>query len=108
MTSEFLENVMDAGPLHLGDIRSPHSPVMMRLRIPVLSAKTELKPVQKVRVDWRKASLEEINHYTCYLNEKLSMINLPLSLSCSDVTCKDENHSKQRDSHTLDVIAAIV
>ena len=42
------------------------------------------------------------------LDQQLKQLVLPDSLLCSDVHCKSESHSKDRDSLVLDIMSAVV
>ena len=101
---------MDAGPVHLGDNRSRHSPIMMKLNIGNRrsACPKKIKGEKVRRPAWYKATEDEKNEYTSLLEEKLAHIIPPASLDCSDVTCEHGEHSADRDRHVLDVMCAIM
>ena len=57
---------------------------------------------------WYKASQEDKNLYTVLLDQKLSDIQPPTCLHCTDVNCKLEEHTRDRDRYVLDVMCAIM
>ena len=102
-----LQYVEAAGPLHLGDNPSGHSPVMLSLKvgdIPRRPAEEEVRVPR--RLAWSKAGEPKLNQYTEQLKEKLERLADPESLSCSDVKCQHQKHSQERDSHVLDIMTA--
>ena len=102
-----LQYVEAAGPLHLGDNPSGHSPVMLSLKvgdIPRRPAEEEVRVPR--RLAWSKAGEPKLNQYTEQLKEKLERLADPESLSCSDVKCQHQEHSQERDSHVLDIMTA--
>ena len=42
------------------------------------------------------------------MNEKLNELSIPQSLYCSDVLCKDPNHSLERDSLLIDIMTNVI
>ena len=108
VTKSFLSNCLDAAPIHLGDNRSPHSPIMLKIKIPFVGEKekTEMLPISKP--DWKKANDLDIDNYTMTLHEKLSKLGVPETFLCQDVLCKADQHSYDRDWHVLDVMTKII
>ena len=89
VSQQLLELVVDAGPVHLGDNRSRHSPIMMKLNIDNLGSvcpkKVEGGIIRKPA--WYKATDDDKQEYTMLLNEKLSSLVPPACLDCSDMEC---------------------
>ena len=108
VNENFLDNCLDAAPMHLGDNRSNHSPIMLKIRIPDMQRKESINSVVIAKPNWRKAEQEDIDEYTVVLNEKLSDLSLPQSFHCKDVTCKIPYHSEDRDSHAIDILTKII
>ena len=88
VSEKLLDLVEDAGPVHLGDNRSRHSPIVMKLNIANLKAecpkKSDSSNIRKPA--WYKATEQEKNEYTVLLSQKLDDLTPPDSLSCNDVT----------------------
>ena len=104
-----LELIEDAGPLHLGDNLSRHSPIMMKLNIDQVKVKTQQPaPFRPRRPAWYKATSEQKDDYTLLLDTKLRDLTQPEGLHCQDVFCKCEEHSRSRDSHVVDILCTLV
>ena len=73
LNQELLDLVDDAGPVHLGDNLSRHSPIMMKLRLPEVAYWKNKEPrVNKQRHPaWFKATQADKELYTYILEEKL-------------------------------------
>ena len=56
---------------------------------------------------WKKATEEEKENYTKSLEDKLSSIEVPEGLSCSDVKCKDTNHCNDADEFITSVLECV-
>ena len=109
VNERLLEHVVDAGPLHLGDNLSRHSPVIMKLNIgniPLLNYKEQ--PKLPKRPLWYKADTEEIDNYTKELELKLAEIYVPETLLCQDVHCQDDQHCQDRDHLVLDMMSTVI
>ena len=95
VTNNFLENCLDAAPIHLGDNRSNHSPIMVKLKLPENVFKEKIKPTIKNIPSWKNATEMDTQNYAEYVHEKLSSFPTPVSLQCKDVLCQDhENRPK--------------
>ena len=82
----FLDKVLDAGPVHLGDNRSRHSPIMMKVDLGDIPNKMQAPEARSCKKPaWYKASDEAINEYTEMLDQRLATLSPPASLSCHDV-----------------------
>ena len=94
VSKKLLDLVIDAGPLHLGDNRSRHSPVMMKIELADIPARIQQREAARARKPaWYKATDEVKYQYTSLLEEKLQDIPFPDSYSCRDVNCKMAEHS---------------
>ena len=81
MNQRLLDLVQDAGPVHLGDNRSRHSPIMMKIRFEDIPTKIkEPKPTRSRTPAWYKATEDDKNQYTVLLDQKLSDLIPPASL----------------------------
>ena len=110
LNQELLDLVDDAGPVHLGDNLSRHSPIMMKLRLPeVAYCKNKEPSVNKPRHPaWYKATQADKELYTYILEEKLLKLKLPDSLTCSELNCQEKQHLHDRDQHVLDILCAAI
>ena len=109
VNAELLPLVEEAGPLHLGDNPSGHSPVLLKLKLssPARSIIQEGVRVPR-RLQWSKASENDIKNFSQYIQERLEVLEDPDCLSCSYVKCKDAEHSRVRDGYVLDVMAIMI
>ena len=109
MNEELLEHVVDAGPVHLGDNLSRHSPIMIKLDVGSIPARSKSRSIPKPRRPaWGKATDDDKNDFTSLLEEKLEDLQLPQSLLCADVKCKNKSHSADRDSLLLDIMSSVI
>ena len=109
LNQNLLDKVVDAAPVHLGDNVSRHSPIMLKVLLPSISARSQQPSPTKPRSPaWYKASQEQKDLYCSLLQEKLSDLTPPPSLSCSDATCQNISHSEERDKHVLDILCSVV
>ena len=92
LNQRLLDLVEDAGPLHLGDNLSRHSPIMLKLKIEKLNVKSQQQaPFKPRRPAWYKATPEHKDEYTTLLDAKLRALVLPDTLTCQDVSCQCED-----------------
>ena len=103
-----LPAVADAGALHLGCNLSRHSPIMIKLDIGSLPSRTFTNVRKPKRQAWYKADEEHKEAFCSQLEDKLSSLTAPSSLSCSDPLCKDATHTEERDSYVLDVMSSLI
>ena len=111
MNERLLENVESAGPLHLGDNLSRHSPIMLKLVIPEVTAgcfaqKNEVKRPRPLA--WDKATLGHIQEYQAKLKSALEEVEVPACLSCINTKCERADHSTARDNFVVDVMCKVV
>ena len=109
VNQRLLDLVQDAGPVHLGDNPSRHSPIMMKIKIPEL--KTKISPVVTPpprKPAWYKAAQADKDHYTSLLDSRLRALTVPDSLQCQNVLCKCNHHSEERDSHLIDILCTLI
>ena len=109
VNQRLLDLIEDAGPVHLGDNPSRHSPIMMKFKVD--EVRTKARPANSSQVRrpaWYKATQDHRDHYTDQLDQRLRALDIPTSMSCLDISCKCEEHSQTRDSHVLDILCTIV
>ena len=110
LNQRLLDLVEDAGPVHLGDNLSRHSPIMMKLRLPQVATSDSNQPGMKIprRPAWYKASQDDKDQYTSLLEDKLARLEIPASIGCNDVTCQDKQHTHDRDKFVLDILCSAI
>ena len=77
VTPSFLDNCVSAAPIHRGDNRSGHEPIMLKFKVPKVAEKLSPKPVTVKKPSWLKAEEEDIQNYTQVLHSKLSDLQMP-------------------------------
>ena len=100
--------ITSAGPLHLGDNPSRHSPIMMKISVGSLPRKKPSSMTTTRRPAWYKASEADINTFTYRLHERLEDLIPPPELDCQDPHCDQAEHLQVRDSYLLDVLVAMI
>ena len=102
-----LQFIEAAGPLHLGDNPSGHTPIMLTLKVPEIATQPleeQVKPPS--RLGWKRADQGQVNQYTANLKERLEKMEEPPDcLTCNDVKCNAKSHSEGRDSYLLDIMS---
>ena len=102
-----LPYVENAGPLHLGDNPSGHSPILLHLGVSNIPSRTKEEEVRVPRrLAWQKADSDQIREYKEVLEKKLEELEDPESLKCDDPRCKAKHHSEERDKHVLDIMSS--
>ena len=82
---------------------------MLKLKIEKLNVKSQQQaPFKPRRPAWYKATPEHKDEYTTLLDAKLRALVLPDTLTCQDVSCQCEEHSKARDNHVIDILCTLV
>ena len=109
LNKRLLDLVEDAGPVHLGDNLSRHSPIMMRLKLPANPTKPLQPETPRMsRPAWYKATMEDKHQYTTTLDLRLKDINVPGSIHCTDVSCQCPEHTRERDMHVIDILCTVI
>ena len=108
MNERLLSLVADCGPLHLGDNRSRHSPIIVKLNLGAIQVKQEVLSKIPRRPAWYKANYEHTLAYTEYLDSRVQNIKVPHSLSCLDPNCTLAEHSDERDSLVMDLLVSLI
>ena len=108
VNSTLLPYVEDAGPLHLGDNQSGHSPILLKLRVDDIPRRPqgEGDVCLPRRLAWHKAESDQLKKYSEELTRRLESLEMPESMKCTDVKCKEARCSEERDSFVTDVVAA--
>lgn len=105
MVNERLLNyIIDCQPLHLGDNRSRHSPVMLKINIGNIPLQKDFTIPRPRQPAWKKANNQQRNKYTRCLFDRINRLEIPNSLDCKDPHCSNPEHRKERDTFMLDLI----
>ena len=109
VNAELLPYIEEAGPIHLGDNPSGHSPVLLKLKLshPPKSNIQECVRVPR-RLQWSKADEADIKKFSKHIQERLEVLADPECLSCLDVKCNNEEHSRTRDSYVMDLMSILI
>ena len=84
------DNVVEAGVLHLPDNKSDHCLIYCIVNIPDIMKEVCEEAQKKPRPNWSKAKLDEKVLYKTELEDRISNIIIPDSLtSCRDVKCRN-------------------
>ena len=108
MNERLLSLVEDCGPLHLGDNRSRHSPIMVKLNLGAIPVKQKVNIKTPKRPAWYKATEDDILSYTGNLDSRMQGIIVPESIHCVNTECSNPSHSSERDSVVLDMLVSII
>ena len=108
VNERLLELILDCGPMHLGDNPSRNSPIILELNIADIPMKSQVQPSSSRKPDWYKATEQDIMKYTLDLHNRLSALEQPQCLHCTESLCKIGSHSEERDSHVIDILSAVV
>ena len=88
----------DAGVIHLVENRSDHEPVYAVFDTIEVKEDVAKPATRESRPSWKKASDVDKSKYRNMLEQKLNMIDIPLTItSCRDVQCRNENHKEEAD-----------
>ena len=108
MNERLLSLVVDCGPIHIGDNRSRHSPVMVKLNLGAIKLKKPALIKSTKKPAWYKANEQQLPAYTGELDRSLGSLSIPASVHCLDINCSDASHSCERDSLVLDMLIKII
>ena len=103
-----LNVIEDACAVHLGDNMSRHSPLVLKVKIEALPAQKKVNKKSIRRPNWYKACDEEKHNFKLQVEENLSWLSVPHSLSCSDPNCGDSEHISERDGILLDMMGCVI
>ena len=108
-TENVSDHILEAGALHLPDNLSDHSPIFCKVKIEEMEEKNIEETIEKpLKLNWKKASREEISNYENLLKTRLANIECPTTLAeCSDPHCTDEQHLHCCDTYIVDILEAI-
>ena len=108
MNERLLDLVVDCGPIHLGDNRSRHSPIIVKLNLGAIPVRQRECIKTCRRPAWYKASELDIMSYTEELSNRVQNIVLPESLHCRNPACSEPSHTRERDSVVLDLLLSMI
>ena len=108
VNERLLSVIAGAGVLHLGDNLSRHSPIMLKLDLGRLPVQRKTKTSSPSRPAWYKSEQSHRDEYTRSVHNKLSSLQVPDTLHCSDPHCQTDQHTEERDSFVLDVMSRVI
>ena len=103
-----LQAIVEASAIQLGDNMSRHSPIILKVNIQTLPARKKVNSKSIRRPAWYKSCQEERQQFKAQVEEKLSLLHLPHSLTCTNPTCKEPDHTSERDAVLLDMMGCII
>ena len=53
-------------------------------------------------------SRQQLEQYRCDLSRRLEEVRVPACMECTNLHCREEEHSAARDSLVLDVMSAVI
>ena len=92
----------------MGDNPSRHSPIYVKFNFGNIPANSGTKEKICKKPAWYRANNEDIEFYTETLHNKMKGIFIPDCLYCTDIVCKDKEHSANRDSLMMDILCTLV
>ena len=103
------DQVQEAGVLYMPDNLSDHSPIFCKIKLGGIEQKNIVESIEKApKLNWKKASREEISNYQYLLERKLADIKCPTTVAeCSDPHCTDERHLHSCDTYIVDILEAV-
>ena len=72
VTERFLDNCVDASPIHLGDNKSSHSPIMIKINLPQIEGTKSEVIISVLTPSWKNASEEDVSNFSAIFQEKIS------------------------------------
>ena len=110
MSPNLYEVIDECKAIHRGDNLSRHSPILLKVKVSCIEAKTETPTPQSFRVPvWESAREGEIFEYCEDLRNRLTNISCPSSLrACKDILCQDKVHREECDSFVLDTLMSMI
>ena len=108
-STTLVENVIDAGALHLPENLSDHCPIFCKFELPVkIKDGTEESTIKRSRPSWRNAKDEDKECFTKELERKLHGLTIPSkAIYCQDVHCTDPSHRKDLDDLMADSLMTV-
>ena len=106
MSGRLFDAVTEAGVIHTGQNMSNHAPIYCKIKVNALDLTLEPN-VQQSRSSWSKASETARIEFKDSLAEKLSKLQLPSCIACSNVNCQAQNHVDEMEEYTLNIMEAM-
>ena len=78
------------------------------MKVETLPARKRVLQNSMRRPAWYKSCQEEREQFKLQVDEKLSLIYVPHSLTCTNPICKEPDHSRERDGVLLDMMGSII
>ena len=100
--------VQSAGVIHHLDNKSDHCPIYSVFKSLEIKQEARQSCDAQPKPSWRRAILKERKQYTGVLEERLSSILCPVSVTqCKDTKCQDESHRADLDIFAAEVLGAV-
>ena len=80
----------------------------MKLDLGKIPARKIVSHVTPKRPAWYKAEQEDKDKFTDSVRDKLSTLQVPASIMCSNPHCQDATHTAERDSLVIDIMSAVI
>lgn len=116
ISSFFMDNCVEARPLHTPDNLSHHEPIFLKLK----AVSNEIRNVNSTecfstannvvinRPAWSRATEGDLYLYKLHLSRLLENIEIPSSISeCTDLKCSNVRHKWDIDFYSLKIMGAI-
>ena len=108
MDPALLEVVEEAEAIPLVDNLFRHNPII-KLCIQALPAPKKKNVQRPKHPAWYKADEQQKEQlFTLLMEEKLNMLTVPRSLTCTDPACEEENHSEERDEFLRNMMGCVI
>ena len=109
MNERLLDFVVTAGPIHLGDNRSRHYPIVLKLDVGMVPRRIkQITDLNNMKPVWYKATSEDKNKYAFNLAQSLEKLAISECLNCTHPNPKNEDHIDSTDEHVINVMSAII
>ena len=99
----------DAGVLHIPENLSDHCPIYCTVNFGLVPVQKSLKNNVKrtAKPNWKKATEDEKANFAHNLDEQLSMVEIPESIYCTDVKCKEVEHCNKADDFITNILECV-
>ena len=99
ISSHSFNAVVEATPLHIKENTSNHDPIFLKMdKTLLIPMNTDMKKDDVNKLQWNKATTDNISAYKSMLSNYISQINVDEEvLACSDVHCNSELHKSRID-----------
>ena len=113
ISAHFIDNCVEARPLHTPDNLSNHAPIFLNLKFaravePRANFQNNSNIAVSNKPDWSRASDEDLHFFRLYLSGLLENLEVPQTiLNCEDLNCSNPRHKMDIDLYSLKIMSAI-